>query len=192
MRITEVKCYPSKATAGKELLYFIQILQQDPLMAGKYVSTFLLTGTIGSLAGGLLADRYGYKRTVLFSLGLATVFLYLFYYTKGTESLIFFAAAGLILSFPNAITMAMGQSFMPQNLGLASGLILGLAMGIGGIGTTILGWVADQWSLHFTLQIVFTLPVLGLFTFLFIPYPHQHQMVSPNLSGDPQKSLSRV
>jgi len=70
--------------------------------------------------------------------------------------------------------MAMGQSYMPQNLGMASGLILGLSMGVGGIGTTILGWVADQWGLQFTLHIIFILPLLSLLTFLFVPYPPRH------------------
>ena len=154
--------------------YFIDILQRDPLIVGKYLSTFLLAGTIGSLTGGPFADRYGYKKTVLFSLGLTSIFLYLFFYSMGTESLIFFAVAGFVLSSSNATTMAMGQSYMPQNLGMASGLILGLAMGVGGIGTTILGWVADQWSLHLTLHIIFILPLLGLLTFLFVPYPSRH------------------
>jgi MFS transporter, FSR family, fosmidomycin resistance protein len=154
--------------------YFINILQRDPLIVGKYLSTFLLAGTIGSLAGGPFADRYGYKRTVLFGLGLTSIFLHLFYYAKGMESLIFFAVAGFVLHSSGAITMAMGQSYMPQNLGMASGLILGLAMGVGGIGTTILGWVADKWGLHFTLHIAFILPLLSLLTFLFIPYPSRH------------------
>jgi FSR family fosmidomycin resistance protein-like MFS transporter len=154
--------------------YFINILQRDPLIVGKYLSTFLLAGTIGSLAGGPFADRYGYKRTVLFGLGLTSIFLHLFYYAKGMESLIFFAVAGFVLHSSGAITMAMGQSYMPQNLGMASGLILGLAMGVGGIGTMILGWVADKWGLHFTLHITFILPLLSLLTFLFVPYPSRH------------------
>jgi FSR family fosmidomycin resistance protein-like MFS transporter len=154
--------------------YFINILQRDPLVVGKYLSIFLLAGAVGSLAGGPAADRYGYKSTVLFSLGLTSLFLYLFFYTNGTESLIFFAVAGLVLNSSNAITMAMGQSYMPQNLGMASGLILGLGMGVGGIGTTILGWVADQWGLPFTLHIIFILPLLSLLAFLFVPYRPLH------------------
>ena len=90
------------------------------------------------------------------------------------ESLIFFALAGFVLSSSSAITMAMGQSYMPRNLGMASGLILGLSMGMGGIGTTILGWVTDQWGLQFTLHIIFILPLLSLLTFLFVPYPPRH------------------
>ena len=154
--------------------YFITILQRDPLVVGKYLSTFLLSGTIGHLIGGPFADRYGYKRTVFFGLGLTSIFLHLFFYSNGTESLIFFALAGFVLSSSSAITMAMGQSYMPQNLGMASGLILGLSMGMGGIGTTILGWVADQWGLQFTLHIIFILPLLSLLTFLFVSYPPRH------------------
>jgi FSR family fosmidomycin resistance protein-like MFS transporter len=154
--------------------YFINILQRDPLVVGKYLSIFLLAGAVGSLAGGPAADRYGYKSTVLFGLGLTSIFLHLFFYSNGTESLIFFAVAGLVLNSSIAITMAMGQSYMPQNLGMASGLILGLGMGVGGIGTTILGWVADQWGLPFTLHIIFILPLLSLLAFLFVPYRPLH------------------
>src|SRR4030042_6097698 len=74
--------------------YFIKILNHDPLVAGKYLSVFLLCGTVGVVTGGPLADRFGYKRTVLFSLGLTSVFLYLFFFTPGVISLIFFAFAG--------------------------------------------------------------------------------------------------
>jgi FSR family fosmidomycin resistance protein-like MFS transporter len=75
--------------------------------------------------------------------------------------------------------MAMGQSFMPQNLGMASGLVLGLAMGIGGITTTALGWVADQWGVPFTLQIIFILPIFAFVAFSLLPYPSQNQDEAP-------------
>lgn len=155
--------------------YFIKILNHDPLVAGKYLSVFLLCGTVGVVTGGPLADRFGYKRTVLFSLGLTSVFLYLFFFTTGVISLIFFAIAGLFIISSNAVTMAMGQSFMPHNVGMASGLILGLAMGIGGIVTTALGWVADNFGLPFTLQISFILPLFAFLTFLYLPYPPPDQ-----------------
>lgn len=151
--------------------YFLKILNQDPLIAGKYLSIFLLAGTVGVISGGPLADRYGYKRTVLLSLGLTPVFLYLFYVTSGITSLIFFALAGLLIISSNSVTMAMGQSFMPQNIGMASGLILGLAMGIGGIATTFLGWVADHMGITFTLHLAFLLPFFAFISFYLIPYP---------------------
>lgn len=151
--------------------YFLNILNQDPLIAGKYLSVFLLAGTVGVISGGPLADRYGYKKTVLLSLGLTPLLLYLFYITSGIISLIFFALAGLLIISSNSVTMAMGQSFLPQNVGMASGLILGLAMGVGGIATTFLGWVADHMGIVFTLHLAFILPLLAFGAFYLIPYP---------------------
>ncbi len=160
--------------------YFIKILNTDPLIAGKYLTVFLLAGTTGIVVGGPFADRYGYKPTLLASLGLTPIFLFLFYMTQGIVSLACFAVAGFLLISSNSITMAMGQSFMPQNMGMASGLILGLAQGIAGIGATVLGWVADHWGLPATLQIIFLLPLIAFLIFLFLPYSQQHKKTSPN------------
>jgi len=160
--------------------YFIKVLNADPMTAGKYLSVFLVAGTAGGLAGGLIADRYGYKRFVLASLGLTSIFLYLFFFTPGGWSLIFFAMAGMTLVSSHPVTMTIGQSFMPRNVGMASGLILGLSNGIGGIAATLLGWVADHWGIPFTLQIVFLFPFFAFLTFLFIPYPPPLQAESWN------------
>jgi FSR family fosmidomycin resistance protein-like MFS transporter len=162
--------------------YFIKMLHTDPMIAGKYLSVFLLAGTAGALAGGLIADRYGYRRFVLASLCFSSIFLYLFFFTTGSWSLIFFAVAGFILISSHSVTMAMGQGFMPGNVGMASGLILGLAMGIGGIAATFLGWVADHWGIPFTLQITFILPLLAFLAFLFIPFRPRDQKRSSSIS----------
>ncbi len=151
--------------------YFIKILYQDPLVAGKYLSLFLLFGTVGVIGGGPAADRFGYKRTVLWTLGLTSVSLGLFFLTTGLISLVFFSLAGMLSIASNAVTMAMGQSFMPRNVGMASGLVMGLAMGIGGLITTVLGVVADHLGILLTLYISCFLPVLAFLLFSSIPYP---------------------
>ena len=151
--------------------YFIKNQQSDPMIVGKYLSIFLLAGTAGIVIGGPLADRFGYKRTTLMSFAVSSILLFLFYFTQGTLSLVLFATAGMFIIMSNAVTMAIGQSLMPNNLGMASGLLLGLAMGMGGISTTILGWVADNWGIPAALQITFVLPILAFLSFLPIPYP---------------------
>ena len=165
--------------------YFIKVLHAEPMTAGKYLSVFLMAATAGGLAGGLLADRYGYKRFVLTSLGLASIFLYLFFFTRGSLSLIFFAVAGMTLVSSHPVTMTIGQSFMPRNVAMASGLILGLSNGIGGIMGTLLGWVADQWGIPITLHIVFLFPLFAFLTFLFIPDPSSLQADSSGPSLEP-------
>jgi FSR family fosmidomycin resistance protein-like MFS transporter len=159
--------------------YFIKVLNFDPLVSGKYLSVFLLAGTVGITMGGVLADRFGYKRTVLISFLLTPPFLFLFFYTTGALSLVFFAFAGLFIISSNSVTMAMGQAFMPRNVAMASGLILGLAMGVGGIATTVFGWLADQFGIPFTLQATFFLPFVASVVFYFIPYPAP-QKTSPS------------
>jgi FSR family fosmidomycin resistance protein-like MFS transporter len=151
--------------------YFIKIQQGDPMMVGKYLSIFLLAGTAGIVIGGPLADRFGYKKTTLLSFAVSSILLFFFYFTQGILSLVFFATAGMFIIMSNSVTMAIGQSLMPRNVGMASGLILGLAMGIGGISTTLLGWVADHWGIPTALQITFILPILAFLVFLPIPYP---------------------
>ena len=151
--------------------YFIKVQQSDPMIAGKILSIFLLAGTAGIVIGGPLADRFGYKRTTLMSFAVSSVLLFLFYITHGTLSLILFSMAGMFIIMSNAVTMAIGQSLMPNNLGMASGLLLGFSMGIGGVSTTILGWVADHWGIPAALQATFVLPILAFLVFLPIPYP---------------------
>lgn len=151
--------------------YFIKVQQSDPMVVGKYLSIFLLAGTLGVVGGGPLADRFGYKRMTLMSFAVSSLLLFLFYMTSGTLSLVLFSMAGMFIIMSNAVTMAIGQSLMPNNLGMASGLLLGFAMGVGGISTTILGWVADHWGIPAALQATFVLPALAFLTFLPIPYP---------------------
>jgi len=159
--------------------YFIKVLEYDPLVSGKYLSAFLLAGTVGITLGGILGDRFGYKRTVLTGFLLTPIFLFLFFYTSGTLSLIFFAFAGLFIISSNSVTMAMGQAFMPRNVAMASGLILGLAMGIGGIATTVFGWLADHFGIPFTLQATFFLPFFAAAVFYFTPDPSSKRTSPP-------------
>ena len=64
----------------------------------------------------------------------------------------------------------MGQSFMPQNVGMASGLILGLSFGMGGLGAAVLGLFADLWGIPFTLWVIAFLPLASFLLAVPIPY----------------------
>jgi len=67
--------------------------------------------------------------------------------------------------------MVMGQSFMPRNVGMASGLILGLSFGMGGLGAAVLGLIADIWGVPMTLWIIAFLPWVAFIFGALIPYP---------------------
>jgi len=151
--------------------YYINYMKGDPMMAGNLLFAFLTAGTFGTLIGGPLADRFGYKKIILFSLGFSCPLLVLFLLSSGIWSFIWFILAGFILIFSFAVTMVMGQSFLPKHVGMASGLILGFAIGTGGIGAAVLGLVADRWGVPLTLWIIVFIPWLAFIPAALIPYP---------------------
>ncbi len=118
-----------------------------------------------------MADRLGHKKVVLFSLAISCPLLVLFLLSSGFWAFFWLTLAGLFLIVSFSVTMVMGQSFMPGNVGMASGLILGLSFGIGGLGASILGLFADLWGVPATLWIITFLPWGGFLVGLFIPYP---------------------
>ena len=60
---------------------------------------------------------------------------------------------------------------LPRRLGMAAGLIVGLALGTGGVGVTLLGWIADHWGVQATLGVAAVLPLVGFAIALVLPEP---------------------
>lgn len=151
--------------------FYINEMKGDPMLAGNLLFTFLVAGTAGTFIGGPLADRFGHKKILLFSLGLSCPLLVFFLLSSGFWAFFWLALAGLILIFSFSVSMVMGQSFMPRNVGLASGLILGLSFGMGGIGAAFLGFFADRWGVPVTLWVISFLPAGAFVLAALIPYP---------------------
>jgi len=151
--------------------YYINYLKGNPLYAGKVVSTFLLSGVLGTLLGAPLADRWGHKKILLISLILPFPFFILFYYSSGLMTFIFLGIAGLVLISTFALTTVMGQALLPQNLGMASGLMVGFTISAAGIGVTLLGVVADTWGVPMAIKTIFVLPIIAFGLALLVKYP---------------------
>jgi FSR family fosmidomycin resistance protein-like MFS transporter len=150
--------------------YYVNYMKGDPMVAGNLLFAFLAAGTVGTFLGGPLADRFGYKKIILFSLGLSCPLFVLFLLSSGVWSYVLLTLAGFILIFSFSVSMVMGQSFMPHNVGMASGLILGLSFGMGGLGAAVLGLFADLWGVPTTLWIIAFLPLGALIFGALIPY----------------------
>ena len=155
--------------------YYIDFLKGDPVQAGKIVSLFLLGGAFGTLAGAPLADRWGYRFWLRFSmLGSALLFPLIFYF-QGAMLLVIVTLLGMVLISTFTVTVVMGQNLLPGNLGVASGLLVGFAIGAGGIGVTLLGVVADHFGVPFALKCIGSLPVAGFLFSLLLKYPLSSQ-----------------
>lgn len=110
--------------------------------------TVMSVGSIGgALLSGPIADRFG-RRWVLFGMALVisfAIFLFVFSASALAFPLLGLASAALSASF--TISMVLGQDYGRGNLGLASGLTVGLAVGMGGLSAPLFGFLADRLGL---------------------------------------------
>ncbi len=145
-------------------LYFVHDLHTSKAVASAALTAMLVGGAVGTLVGGPLADRFG-RRTVLRASMVALPPLIVGFLASGPALAIVFAAlAGAVTIATFAVTIVMGQEYMPGRIGVASGVTIGLSIGLGGVGAPLLGLVADAHGLRavFELLVVFPLLAMGL------------------------------
>ncbi len=143
----------------------------DLVTATGLVTLMLLAGVVGQVMGGVLSDRYGRKEYSILGMTLSIPVFLIFISTNGIVSYIALLLFGLTLWSTFAVTVAVAQEMMPHNVGLASGLVLGLAVGGGGIGVAVTGALADTLSVETALSFL-PLPILAaVICFIVLPYP---------------------
>ncbi|MGZ6275935.1 MAG: MFS transporter [Syntrophales bacterium] len=151
--------------------YYINHLKGDPLYAGKLVFVLLLGGVIGTLGGAPLADKWGHKRYLMLSMFLSTLILPLIFIIDGYMLFIVLGFLGMTLISTFSVTVVMAQQLLPKNLGVASGLMVGFAIGAGGICVTLLGVIADHFGVPAALKSIMLLPLVGFLLSAFLRYP---------------------
>jgi len=156
------------------ITYLPMFLQEQglPLKTGSLMLTvFLAGGAAAGLYGGHLSDRVGRRRVIVVSMLLYPVFMSLMIVSTGPVLWVLAAASGAALLASFSVTIVLAQEILPRNLGLASGLILGLGFGMGGLGTAVSGLIADAIGLYKTVWILALVPVLGSLIGAFIRTP---------------------
>jgi FSR family fosmidomycin resistance protein-like MFS transporter len=151
--------------------YYINHLKGDPLYAGKLVFVLLLGGVIGTLGGAPLADRWGHRRYLMLSMFLSTLILPLIFIVDGYMLFLALGLLGTTLISTFSVTIVMAQQLLPKNLGVASGFMVGFAIGAGGICVTLLGVIADHFGVPVALKSIMILPFAGFLLSALLPYP---------------------
>src|SRR5713101_6241162 len=151
--------------------YYLEVLKGDPRMVGTLLAVFLGAGAAGTLIAGPISDRIGHRRYMVGVFFLATPLAVGFMLASGIWSFILLGGLGVVLVSTFTVSVVLGQAYMPRNVGMASGLIVGFAIGAGGTGATVLGWIADHWGLPSALWISALTPVLGCLLALILPEP---------------------
>lgn len=131
-----------------------------------YLFIFLAMGAIGTFIGGPLADWFGRRNVILFSLVAASPLTILLPYVGPNLAMVLLAVIGLILMTSFSVTVVYAQELVPGKIGTMSGLIVGLAFGMGAVGAVALGFFIDLFGITTTMIMASLLPLLGFLTFL--------------------------
>ena len=140
-------------------LYYIDIVGASETTASRMLSLLLVSGAVGTLLGGQLSDRIGRLRVLAITLALMTPALLVFLNSQGIVAATALSLTGFFLVSSFAVTVVMAQDLWPENVGLASGMMVGFAFGVGGLVVPLIGLIAERWGLLTALQVIVAFPV---------------------------------
>lgn len=142
---------------------FIQSREMSLAFASKLLFIFLVSGAIGGLVGGYLSDILGRKKVILTCLISFSPLMLLFLKDPASSAgLLFLSLAGVAIFAPFSVMLTLAQELIPKRTGLASGLVLGLGFGVGGLGVSISGLISDFYGVATSMYVMAALPLLGI------------------------------
>jgi MFS transporter, FSR family, fosmidomycin resistance protein len=129
--------------------------------AGTAMALYLFMSGIGGFGGGRLSDQLGPRRVIVWSLLLATPFLFLAPQTEGWTFALLLSIGGLFLQSTLPVNVSFGQALAPHSAATVSSLMMGVAWGSGGMLVPVTGMVADALGLPTTLTLLAALPLVA-------------------------------
>ncbi len=133
-----------------------------------FLFAFLFASALGILLGGPVGDKVGRKYVIWASILGAAPFSLIMPHANLLWTCILSILIGLILSSAFSAILVYAQELLPSKLGLISGLFFGLAFGIAGIASAVLGGLADKFGIEYVYQLCAYMPLLGLIAW-FLP-----------------------
>ncbi|MES2456976.1 MAG: MFS transporter [Bacteroidota bacterium] len=133
-----------------------------------YLFVFLVSVAAGTLVGGPVGDRFGRKYVIWFSILGTAPFALLLPYANLFWTGVLVVPIGMILASAFSAILVYAQELIPGKVGLVAGLFFGFAFGMGGIGSALLGKLADSTSIEYVFHICSFLPLIGMLT-AFLP-----------------------
>jgi len=148
--------------------YLIDRFQLSASQAQIYLFLFLFSVAAGTIIGGPIGDRYGRKLVIWISILGVAPFTLLLPHVGLTLTAVLSVIIGVVLASAFSAILVYAQELLPGKVGLVSGIFFGFAFGMAGIGSALLGWLADHTSIPYIFFLCSFLPLLGLLT-VFLP-----------------------
>jgi FSR family fosmidomycin resistance protein-like MFS transporter len=131
----------------------------------------LMAGAVGTIVLGPVADRIGLRRTLVITQSAIAPLILVFVFVGGVAGVAALMLVGFCVVGTFGVTMVLSQLYLPRHVGMASGLSVGLAMGVGGLAAVVLGAVADAVDLRVALVASAVGPAIGVLLCLRLPAP---------------------
>jgi len=143
------------------------------------LSLMLLTGGLGTLAAGPLADRIGRRPVLLATTGATAPLTFAYVAVGGIPGAIALALVGVCVISTFGVTMVMSQEYLPSRIGMASGLSIGLSIGLGGIAAVGLGALADSVDLRAAMYAAAAAPLVAVALAALLPATRPQRRLEP-------------
>jgi FSR family fosmidomycin resistance protein-like MFS transporter len=154
-------------------LIFVRALGASPALGNFALSAYLVAAAMGTMVGGPLADRFGRRTILLASTSIASLFVVGYAIGVGREAFVLSVVAvigvGFVLAMSQTAFIVLGQEFLPNHIGTASGVTLGLAISLGGSASPLLGRIADAHGLPAALLATAVILIAALLVGVSIP-----------------------
>ena len=151
-------------------LYFMNRWRQSAAEGNRALAVFLGTSIAGTLLGGVLADRFGRRAVLRSGFAGSAVFLCLFVLTTNQNlALALLVPLALCIFLPSSVQVVLGQEYLPNRVGMASGVTLGLAVSVGGMAVPLLGRLADWQGLAVVFVALLVIVLLAMVLTLALP-----------------------
>ena len=166
--ITLARTWYTAGITGYYALYLIEEAHISFENAQFHVFIYMAFAAIGTFVGGPLADKFGKKKILVWSILLAIPFTSSLSFVESPYSYIVLAFAGFFLVSGFAVALIYLLELIPGRTGWVSGIIFGLAFGLGGLGSIFFGEIGDIFGLEVMMQVCCVVPIIGLLVF-FLP-----------------------
>jgi MFS transporter, FSR family, fosmidomycin resistance protein len=149
------------------------------------LALFLFAGALGTLLGGRLADHLGRRPVLRFSFVAATPLILVYVLVGGPLGVLAVTLSGAVVIGTFGVSLVMSQEYMPARVGMASGLSIGLAIGLGGVAALVLGALADTIDLRTAVLATAAGPALALAVSWILPPAPRRARVEPEAAAVP-------
>lgn len=151
-------------------LYLIAFFHHSSAEAALALTIFGLSGIVGNILGGMLADRFGYALLVKASAAAMVSLLVVFPFLHNVFLIYLdLMAIALLLYASYSPIVVLGQKYLARNEGFSAGITLGLSISVGGLFSPLLGFLADAYGLPIVFHAFGFFGLMGALCSLFLP-----------------------